>query len=299
MENLKALCDKYELEVVASFQDTDISDLNRFKESCKDVDFIIVNGEGTFHDDQPVAQNLMKAICMAKKKFHKKVYLINATWQRNVKLNRDLECFDKIFVRDSLSRAELAKEGIAAEVVPDLSMYNSEKSRVKRADKSSVIYIDSVYRELSKKIALKALLRRKQFYIMGAGNIGKILTRLLKITANPIRTLDSEDIFAENNLIVSGRFHSICLALLHKTPFRCFSSNTYKIEGMLEDVGLDVNKFVISSKELWNIQFMEFTDLEKNMIDKYVTSVNYKIDKMMISIIEDTTQSKSIKNIIC
>lgn len=40
------------------------------------------------------------------------------------------------------------------------------------------------------------------------------------------------------SLVVTGRFHGICLAILAKRPFVAFASNTHKIEGLLKDANL-------------------------------------------------------------
>ncbi len=39
-------------------------------------------------------------------------------------------------------------------------------------------------------------------------------------------------------LVITGRFHGVCLCLLSGTPFLALTSNSHKIEGMLEDAGL-------------------------------------------------------------
>lgn len=39
-------------------------------------------------------------------------------------------------------------------------------------------------------------------------------------------------------LVVTGRFHGVCLCLLTGTPFLAMTSNSHKVEGMLEDAGL-------------------------------------------------------------
>ncbi len=39
-------------------------------------------------------------------------------------------------------------------------------------------------------------------------------------------------------LVVTGRFHGVCLCLLTGTPFLALTSNSHKVEGMLEDAGL-------------------------------------------------------------
>lgn len=39
-------------------------------------------------------------------------------------------------------------------------------------------------------------------------------------------------------LVITGRFHGVCLCILTGTPFLALTSNSHKIEGMLEDAGL-------------------------------------------------------------
>ena len=39
-------------------------------------------------------------------------------------------------------------------------------------------------------------------------------------------------------LVITGRFHGVCLCLLTGTPFLALTSNSHKVEGMLEDAGL-------------------------------------------------------------
>lgn len=39
-------------------------------------------------------------------------------------------------------------------------------------------------------------------------------------------------------LVVTGRFHAVCLCILTGTPFLAITSNSHKVEGMLEDAGL-------------------------------------------------------------
>jgi len=41
-----------------------------------------------------------------------------------------------------------------------------------------------------------------------------------------------------SELVVTGRFHVVCLCLVTKTPFLAVASNSHKVEGMLEDAGL-------------------------------------------------------------
>ena len=41
-----------------------------------------------------------------------------------------------------------------------------------------------------------------------------------------------------SELVVTGRFHVVCLCLITGTPFLAVASNSHKVEGMLEDAGL-------------------------------------------------------------
>jgi polysaccharide pyruvyl transferase WcaK-like protein len=44
-------------------------------------------------------------------------------------------------------------------------------------------------------------------------------------------------IASNTKLVISGRFHGVCLCLKVGVPFLAVRSNTYKIEGLLEDAG--------------------------------------------------------------
>ena len=41
-----------------------------------------------------------------------------------------------------------------------------------------------------------------------------------------------------SKLVITGRFHGVCLCILTGTPFLAIASNSHKVEGMLEDAGL-------------------------------------------------------------
>ena len=45
-------------------------------------------------------------------------------------------------------------------------------------------------------------------------------------------------LLSSSELVVTGRFHVVCLCLITGTPFLAVASNSHKVEGMLEDAGL-------------------------------------------------------------
>ena len=42
-----------------------------------------------------------------------------------------------------------------------------------------------------------------------------------------------------SRLHVSGRFHAVCFAIATETPFLALTSNAWKIEALVEDIGID------------------------------------------------------------
>ena len=85
------------------------------------ADICLVNGEGTMHDDAPLALRY-GALARYCREHGVPCFLINSVWQNNVRLNADAPLFTRIFVRDVLSQAALAEIGLSAEVVPDLTL---------------------------------------------------------------------------------------------------------------------------------------------------------------------------------
>ncbi|WP_092368683.1 polysaccharide pyruvyl transferase family protein [Phytopseudomonas seleniipraecipitans] len=85
------------------------------------ADICLVNGEGTMHDDAPLALRY-GALARYCREHGVPCFLINSVWQNNVRLNADAPLFTRIFVRDVLSQAALGEIGVSAEVVPDLTL---------------------------------------------------------------------------------------------------------------------------------------------------------------------------------
>ena len=88
-----------------------------------------------------------------------------------------------------------------------------------------------------------------------------------------------------SNYLISGRFHMIALSLIYKVPFNYTSSNTYKIEGLLKDIGISGRKINLALKYKLNIK--KFTKFESNLIKIYLNKAPIKIDKMFEEIIND------------
>ena len=120
----------------------------------KKLDFVIVNGEGTFHDDAQGAVWILECCEYIKKKLNIPIFLINTVYQNNTKeLSNRMKIFDYIYVRENYSKLELTNDGIQCQVVPDLVFYTLNNSYdLTKNQKLNIGVIDSVYNDLSIKL---------------------------------------------------------------------------------------------------------------------------------------------------
>ncbi|MCU0767502.1 MAG: polysaccharide pyruvyl transferase family protein [Gammaproteobacteria bacterium] len=242
------------------------------------ADLCIVNGEGTIHHSGKTGLALVEAATWCRR--HQiPCALINAVYQENdERFHRHTRSFDRVYVRESLSRQSLAEQGIDAQVVPDLTLSASVGPKAGRS-RSGVLYNDSVRRATAE--ALFELSRRGplpgQFVLIeGRGprrtarqgvaallrHAGKVLRHRVRrgvygrlarlprlgrsdrivleaVLSAPAPGLDELlERIAASECFVTGRFHGICLALLTRTPFLTLASNSHKTEGMLADLGM-------------------------------------------------------------
>lgn len=100
--------------------------------------------------------------------------------------------------------------------------------------------------------------------------------------------------------MISARFHAICLSLHFKKPFIALSSNTFKIESLLNDIGISKSR-ILTKDKLFNLnmnnmnkKYMSLSDEEILKIDKYLITANDKII-IMFKDIHDYINTHDIK----
>ncbi|SMX22477.1 polysaccharide pyruvyl transferase family protein [Boseongicola aestuarii] len=250
---------------------------------------LVINGEGTLHHGKRKGLWLLEAGERVRKNGGK-VALINALWQQNPKEWAGLASrFDLIYCRDSRSASELSNQsGIDVAWLGDLSMFQS--LNIPSQNRKGVTVSCSVNRDVEKRLAnfatstgssyvpvtpqlkhvsvhtrgLKRTLRKayvryieKRFLAKHPG------TRLLK---NDIDYLNE---LCQRELLVTGRFHAVCMAILAGTPFVAIKSNSWKIEALLADIGLNPDR--IQSEDALNANLLgkdwSFTERELAAID--------------------------------
>ena len=210
---------------------------------------VLLNGEGTLHDDKPNALSLLEAAKTAKDAGCV-VVLYNALWSNNPIGKKFLTVFDLIFCRDKSSLDEILRDlpSAVAEVVPDMT-FATQLPRLQNQTKKGILVTDSVRKKKCLNLAKFAIKHRFAFAPMSTAFFRKLKGHpILKWQLNrklihPAGSIDSPDDFLRKILsaesIVTGRFHTACLSLLCQTPVYCISSNTRKIQSLLEDFGLD------------------------------------------------------------
>jgi len=271
-------------------------------------DIVIVNGEGTLHHCQPIAKKLITVAQYVNEHIGIPIVLINATYQSNgVDFANYVRYFDMVYVREGLSRDDLAQHGINSKVVPDLTFYSSfDLSRKMTSQKIGVS--DSVYEDLSRDLYQFSLVNKYKYLpalthpdiqISNVAGIIKYLKyNIFRWVAQPLsllgvkfdyrllRILDYIDNYrdyiqeiASLGFLVAARYHSLCFALKTLTPFVALESNSHKVEGMLKDIGIGLERIVKQDK-LHNLDMKKFSESELDLITMYVENAPRQIECM-------------------
>lgn len=273
------------------------------------ANLIIINGEGTFHHGSRKARWLLDAVEVAERSGGSTA-LINALWQENPDEFGALAArLDYIFCRDSRSAEALGKAiGRPVDWFGDLSLYATLGAPIPIRT-STILLGDSVHSTITRQIA--ALARP----LMDSGKTVRIvpvvsqlrqispalkgLRRALRGTYIKLRQRRFVRRFPETHfagsdteylaelqscaLSITGRFHAACLAILTETPFIAISSNSWKVEALIKDVGLSTDRVVpIESLDMPLIgnRDWSFTSLEITRIREFLAATRTSADAM-------------------
>lgn len=202
---------------------------------------IVLNGEGTLHHGAARAVELL-ALCVQAKEQGIRVAVLNSVWEKNPDaMVAALRKVDLVHVRDKLSR-EALPDGFPAEVTPDMSMQlflQSTRTSQFPPPQHKIGVMDSVLPAASEALLGFAEEEGLPFYAMPGRNLRS--TRVaVAARSGPVwpRLLQLTDLMAAEAW-VTGRFHGLIAALSAGLPVCAVSSNTSKIEGLLDDAGLN------------------------------------------------------------
>jgi polysaccharide pyruvyl transferase WcaK-like protein len=240
---------------------TDWSKDVRFLENLSTSDAIIINGEGTLHHGASRGELLLQIVDHPIRQ-EKPVYLINCLYQENPQKWGDyINKIDLIMARDSKSFHELSqvyKTGVLLKGL-DLSLYN-EFNEDTSSIRSYNVYGDSFYKDITRQLIKLSDEDSNSISVPICRYFKPTKPKLpsplkeariiyLKINALSMKAKHPRLYYAKSTskylqLInrarfhLTGRFHGACLSLVAKTPFALTTSNSWKMEALIEDVGL-------------------------------------------------------------
>jgi len=261
-----------------------------FVNAAKCADIIIINGEGTLHHERPAGYWLLEAAPWAQRNGIP-IVLINATWQANSQDMLDkLQYFDLISVRESCSAKEILDAGFSCLTVPDLAMLFDWKSG---SNRHGIVFTDCVIgnhaRELNRlrrthggsplnllfaRTGLKDITQSLKRFLDRDDllNIHKLLGALAATRSDyysqVVQTDQFVDAMCSSNLLVTGRFHAMIIALATRSPFLAIPSNTHKIEATIRDAGL----------ESW--RHVEINNIDSETMDRCANWQNHELETL-------------------
>jgi polysaccharide pyruvyl transferase WcaK-like protein len=213
------------------------------------IEGVIVNGEGSIHDGS-IAEFLILELCRFFKDLGKKVILVNCTLQnltfRSLRiLKNDV---DYLCVREMRSMVYLAQNHIKAQLGSDALFLDESFKRVESShhrQRKMCVYTPGV---LSRKMSFREIENQLEYYknhnyqliylpveLEDLVHISNALDFGMEIAPFPTQSKgELVDLLSSANVVLSGRYHIAIMTIMIGIPIVFQSSNTWKIEGLLE-----------------------------------------------------------------
>jgi hypothetical protein len=181
----------------------------------RDIDLVIINGEGSMHHDRLLPQALLKILTDAKK-LGKKTALINTVWQAMTLTDEHKEVLQDTYisVRECLSQQEFEKDNISSDIHLDLSYFADVPIRFDRP----------------KNLVVGKFFSQKDWRPEQVPTID-----IFKDSWN-----DVVQKLSVTKWLVTGRHHEIYAACKARCNFVALSGNTWKNEGLAKTANVDI-----------------------------------------------------------
>ncbi|MDT8409208.1 MAG: polysaccharide pyruvyl transferase family protein [Wenzhouxiangellaceae bacterium] len=281
------------------------------RRAIREADIVVINGEGTLHHGRRRARWLIDAIEYAKAR-NKPVALVNALYQDNPDLwNPIVRQLDIIYARDALSASQLSVvTARRIEYMGDLALYDEALSSFE-CDRSGMLFGDSVHIKTTRHLLATAgkvskftparimpIIKRCRIpnsRRSAAFGLQTIYTYYCHRRAPRYRSIVS---FAVSQhayiealkgfaLSVTGRFHALCFALLTGTPFVAVASNSWKMDAIINDAGLNRNRLLAPhalTPEIILDNDWSYSAEERDAIARYIETSRAKARKLFLSL---------------
>lgn len=230
-----------------------------FLAALSQADLVVINGEGTLHHGRPAGARLLSVLDHPARG-SRPVAVVNALWQDNPESwDAQLARCALVAARDARSRAAMATAGLAARLVPDLSL--SDGAAPQPGPRHGLIVGDSVRHSARRALALAARrlgaealvpTKTRRSAMWRRWPTGPLLSALYHgaspIGLPPLRLAADEagylSVLGHADMHLTGRFHAICLSIVTATPVLAVGSNSWKIEALLAEAGLDARRLI-------------------------------------------------------
>lgn len=241
MQAYRNLCDQFGMEIIYTIPGSSLWRMVEHREKLNKADLIIVNGEGSIHNNMRV-----DLFGVAN---HYPSVLINTTFQKMTEVGDSLKNFLYISCREDMSRRFIEKFGVESDVTPDVIFSHKIKRTIEPTKLMG--FTDSSFNSKTK-------------------------FDLIRLTRDPASYI--KELSTYKHLVI-GRFHAICLAMMLEIPFSAYNANTWKNLGIMKDVGLtEYFRYNIEDAEtvipnLFPIHIKEYTESApikiRNMFEKF------------------------------
>ncbi len=270
----------------------------RARKAIAAADIVLVNGEGSIHSSRDKGRQLAGIGPLARS-LGTPCHLINATIAGNDSdIHADIAQFDSVWVRESRSCEELAAHGIESSICPDLTLRHQFAEPEPGAGPTRpLLVVDSVRGAANKYLlALAAETSAPLVTMKRNTDTGRIDLAVPKAhgawlpkpfgrrapRGTDLHCTD-RDAFAallrDHRQVITGRFHGVCFALALGVPFHAVASNTFKIEALVEDVGLDPARMLPEGARRPAV--LPYSDAERLAIAAYLDRARSAADIML------------------
>ena len=278
-------------------------------QSIQSCDVVIVNGEGTLHRSSKAALNLLYLLHLSKSLFGKPTHLINHSFYPSG--SRETSTMDEVYkwIATPLDRV-VPREHVSAEIltrlgveciqgfdclprhVDRLNLIGSAKGGDDIVISGGVASGEVMIREIAKALNKFTGNKRRVKFLTGSKSFlaadDKPFFDALKIPTPDIEWTSAEsfeewlDIISSACCLISGRFHHSIAAASLGVPFISFSSNTTKIEAIMD---------MLSGPAVIKQNDLETEEKVENFIDQslkdFAPSVNIGTIREMIKLSEN------------
>jgi len=228
-DQLAAMAEANRIQQIEQWQNAVSTLADRFTSVWRDLDYVVINGEGTIHHDSIGARTVL-AICASAKRLEKRVALVNCSIFEldDFLLGGLRENVDDLVVREPVSFRYLKENGIQATLLflaNNAGTSRSEHEERERANaKPYVVYTPGV-------LAGSGVVEAE----MVANDVSQLIKKGYDVSYYVVEREDEK--FAEVASRHGAKIVHI-FAALAKTPFVPLETNTQKMRGLLELLGV-------------------------------------------------------------